>query len=195
MNFTYRLKEPNSNKKSLIYFRAYFAKEKREFIYSTGESIKPKEWDFENYQPNNLNGRNKLAEKHRTINRQLNRYSDFFQQVVNQYKNIGEELTIDIIRSRFNEQFKRVKSKDTFFTIYDEFLKYRKNDYSGNSISESTLNRYRYSKTLLQDFNNDYKVKLSLENFDEKVFNLFLKYSIEVKRHSANTLNRNIGLL
>ena len=36
---------------------------------------------------------------------------------------------------------------------------------------------------------------MTLGNFDEKVYNEFLKYCIEVKDHSANTVHRNIGLL
>ena len=195
MNYTFRLKKPNSEDETLIYFRSYFGNEKREFIYSTGEKIKPSEWDFENYQPNNLKGRSKIGNNHRTINKQLNRYADLFQEIVNQYKNIGEELTIKKVRLRFNEEFKKTKKKDDFFRIYDEFLEDRENDYSGNAISESTLKRYQYNRKLLKEFTEDWKIKLSLANFNEKIYNRFIKYSIEVKNHSANTLNRNVGLL
>ncbi|HLS11825.1 MAG TPA: tyrosine-type recombinase/integrase [Flavobacteriaceae bacterium] len=195
MNYTFRLKEPNSENETLIYFRSYFGNEKRELIYSTGEKIQPSEWDFDNYQPNNLRGRGKIGNNHRTINKQLNRYSDLFQEIVNQYKNIGEELTIKKVRLRFDEEFKKTKTKDDFFRIYDEFLEERENDYTGNAISESTLKRYKYNKKLLEEFNKDWKIKLSLSNFNEKVYNRFIKYSIEIKNHSANTLNRNVGLL
>ena len=88
MNFTFKLKEPNCDKESLIYFRSYFDNEKKNFIYSTGEKIQPKEWDFENRIPNDLNGRTKRAEKHRSIKKQLDRYSNHFTEIVNRYKNI-----------------------------------------------------------------------------------------------------------
>lgn len=195
MNFSFRLKEPKSETETLIYFRSYFGGEKREFIYSTGERIKPSEWDFDNHQPDDIRGRSQRSNTHRTINKQLNRYSDLFQEVVNQYKNIGEDLTRKKLRLRFNEEFKRTEVKDDFFRIYDEFLEDRQNDFSGSSISKSTIKRYEYNKTLLQEFNRDYKVNLTFANFDDKVYNQFLKYSIEVKHHSANTLNRNVGLL
>ena len=48
---------------------------------------------------------------------------------------------------------------------------------------------------LLEDFQKDYKVKITLGNFDEKLYNKFLKYCIEEKKHSANTVHRNVGLL
>ena len=195
MNYTFKLKEPNSEKETLIYFRSFFSNENRNFIYSSGEKIKPSEWDFENRLPNDLNGRTQRAVNHRSIKKQLDRYSGFFTEIVNRYKNIDEELTIDIARQRFDEEFKNIKIKDDFFRIYDEFIQEKENDYSGNSISKSTKDRYDYNKRLLQDFQDYYKLKLRLGNFDDKIYNKFLKYCIEIKDHSANTVHRNVGLL
>lgn len=195
MNFTYKLKEPKSDKETLIYFRSYFLSENKNFIYSTGEKIIPIEWDFENRQPNDLNGRTKRAENHRSIKKQLDRYNSFFTEIVNRYKNINEELTLEIIRQRFNEEFKKIKSKDDFFRIYDEFIKEKENDFSGNAISNSTLKRYKCNKTLLEDFEVKTKHKLSLGKFDEKTFNKLLKFCVEEREHSVNTIHRNIGLL
>jgi integrase len=195
MNYTFKLKEPNAEKETLIYFRSFFSNENRNFIYSSGEKIKPSEWDFENRLPNDLNGRTQRAVNHRSIKKQLDRYSGFFTEIVNRYKNIDEELTIDIARQRFDEEFKKIKIKDDFFRIYDEFIQEKENDYSGNSISKSTKDRYDYNKRLLQDFQDYYKLKLRLGNFDDKIYNKFLKYCIEIKDHSANTVHRNVGLL
>lgn len=195
MNYTFKLKEPNAEKETLIYFRSFFSNENRNFIYSSGEKIKPSEWDFENRLPNDLNGRTQRAVNHRSIKKQLDRSSGFFTEIVNRYKNIDEELTIDIARQRFDEEFKKIKIKDDFFRIYDEFIQEKENDYSGNSISKSTKDRYDYNKRLLQDFQDYYKLKLRLGNFDDKIYNKFLKYCIEIKDHSANTVHRNVGLL
>ncbi|REC43995.1 tyrosine-type recombinase/integrase [Chryseobacterium sp. 5_R23647] len=195
MNFTYKLKEPKSEKETLIYFRSYFLNENKNFIYSTGEKIVPTEWDFDNRQPNDLNGRTKRAENHRSIKKQLDRYSSFFTEIVNRYKNINEDLTLDILRQRFSEEFKKIQSKDDFFRIYDEFIEEKENDFSGNAISNSTLKRYKCNKTLLEDFEKKAKHKLSLGKFDEKTFNKFLKFCVENREHSANTVHRNIGLL
>ena len=68
-------------------------------------------------------------------------------------------------------------------------------DFSGNAISNSTLKRYKCNKTLLEDFEKKAKHKLSLGKFDEKTFNKFLKFCVENREHSANTVHRNIGLL
>lgn len=195
MNYTFKLKEPKSDKETLIYFRSYFGNENKNFIYSTGEKIKSCEWDFDNRQPNDLNGRTKKSENHRSIKKQLDRYSSFFTEIVNRFKNINEELTTDILKQRFDEEFKRKTIKDDFLRIYQEFLKEKENDYTGNSISNSTLKRYKCNLNLLLEFQRDYKVKITLGKFDEKVFNKLLKYCTEEKKHSANTIHRNIGLL
>jgi len=195
MNFTFKLKEPNSHKETLIYFRSYFDNEKRSFIYSTGEKIKPSEWDLKTRQPNDLNGRTARAENHRSVKKQLDRYSSFFLEIVNRYKNISEELTIDILRQRFDEEFKKIKIKDDFFRLYEEFIEEKSNDYTGKGISKSTKTRYTYNKNLLFEFQNHHKIKISLGNFNEKLYNKFLKYCVEVKDHSANTVHRDIGLL
>lgn len=195
MNYTFKLKQPNGTKESLIYFRSFFNNENKNFIYSTGEKIKPSEWDFEGRQPNDLNGRTKKAEIHRSVKMQLDRYSSFFTEIVNRYKNINEELTVDILKQRFDEKFKKITVKSDFFRIYQEFLDEKENDYTGNSISNSTLKRYKCNKNLLEDFESNCKVKISLGKFDDKLYNKFLKYCIEEKKHSANTLHRNVGLL
>lgn len=65
MRSTFNIKEPNKNKDSLILFSAYFKNEARKFVYSTGETIHPTDWNFENREPNNLNGRTDKANKHR----------------------------------------------------------------------------------------------------------------------------------
>ena len=195
MNYTFKLKQPNGTKESLIYFRSFFNNENKNFIYSTGEKIKPSEWDFEGRQPNDLNGRTKRAEIHRSVKMQLDRYSSFFTEIVNRYKNINEELTVDILKQRFDEKFKKITVKSDFFRIYQEFLDEKENDYTGNSISNSTLKRYKCNKNLLEDFENNCKVKITLGKFDDKLYNRFLKYCIEEKKHSANTLHRNVGLL
>ena len=41
MNFSFRLKYPNKDTKSLIFFTASFKDEGKTFVYSTGEKIHP----------------------------------------------------------------------------------------------------------------------------------------------------------
>ena len=76
MKYTFYLKEPNSEKDTLIMFSCYFKSENKKFVYSTGENINPIHWDKEARQP-------KKKGKHKSlfadsIKIQLNHYQDFF---------------------------------------------------------------------------------------------------------------------
>lgn len=76
---TFNLKEPKSNRPTLIYLRAYFKNEGKYLKYSTGETIHPKHWNNENKFPERMAGRSNLAVQINSIITQLSRYSDTFQ--------------------------------------------------------------------------------------------------------------------
>jgi hypothetical protein len=61
-------------------------------------------------------------------------------------------LNWNILKQRFDKNFKKITVKSDFFRIYQEFLDEKENDYTGNSISNSTLKRYKCNKSLVEDF-------------------------------------------
>ena len=98
MRCTFNLKDRNKNGATLIYLKASFKNENKRFVYSTGESIHPEEWDFKNRQPNNLTGRTAKADSHRSIKMQLDRYSNHFIKTTVFLKNTDQELTVEKVR-------------------------------------------------------------------------------------------------
>lgn len=196
MRYTFNLKNPKENKDTLIYFSSYFKSEGKKFVYSTGETINPEDWDFQNRQPKNLTGRNKEAEIQRTIKKQIERYANFFTEVINRYKNSNQEIDIEIVRGEFDKYFKKVKTiSNKFFEVYDIFITEKKNDKTDNANSLSTIKRYEYNKTILEDYKSHTKFNLNFNKLNQEFYNSFLNYCITVKKHSANTLRRNVGLL
>ena len=195
MKSSFHLKSPKGDKESLIYFSAYFKNESKKLIYSTGETITPKEWNFKNRMPNDLSGRTTRADNHRAINMQLNRYTDFYIKIINRYIHAEEEITIENIRNEFDKEFKKTKtgSRD-FFAVYDKFMTEKINDKTDKANSTSTIKRYEYNKKLLQDFEESKGVKLNFNQIDKKFYNTFINYCTNTKNHSTNTLSRNIGL-
>ena len=146
MNYSFRLKYPNIDKESLIYFTASFKNEGKTFVYSTGENIHPKEWDFANKRPANLSGRKKDAELRRAIDIQLSRYSNFYIELLSRYKTINEVLTIEKAKEEFNIEFKKVsKNTSDFFKVYDLFLIFKKEDNS--ELVEKVLNHLEKVKS------------------------------------------------
>jgi integrase len=195
MKSSFHLKNPKGDKESLIYFSAYFKNEGKKLIYSTGETITPKEWNFKNRMPNDLSGRTTRADNHRTINMQLNRYTDFYIKIINRYIHSEQEITVENIRNAFDKEFKKTKtgSRD-FFAVYDKFMTEKINDKTDKPNATSTIKRYEYNKKLLQDFEESEGVKLNFNQIDKKFYNTFINYCTNTKNHYTNTLSRNIGL-
>lgn len=192
MRSTFNLKEPNKNGEALIYLKAYFKDEGRKFVYSTGETINPLEWDFDTRLPNNLNGRTKNSAKHRNIKSQLDRYSNYFTEITDLYKNTNQKITIEEIRNKFDTEFKKVKKgKNQFFDAYDEFISYKvKNQEWGTS----TLIRYQNIKNILEKFEKRKNFKLTYSNITNKFHTEFTDYCMNDLGHINNTYSRNLGL-
>lgn len=118
MKYTFKLKEPNSEKETLILFTCNFKDEtNQKFVYSTGETILPKHWDKENKFPY-VSG-SKKGKTAETIKQQLNRYSDLLIETASLYKRIGETLTSTALKKVFDEEFKKtVSGKNVFFRCF-----------------------------------------------------------------------------
>ena len=55
--------------------------------------------------------------------------------------------------------------------------------------------RYEYNKKLLSDFQVHRKKKIHFNQINKSFYNAFLSFCITEKKHSTNTLSRNLGLL
>jgi site-specific recombinase XerD len=196
MKYTFNIKEPSKESETLILFSAYFKNEGKKFVYSTGELIIPADWDFENKQPNNLSGRTAKAEQMRVVKRQLDRYANFFSDLVSKFKLMNRELLIENVKEEFDIEFKRTKAiSNKFFEVYDIFVNLKRNDYTEDANSATTIKRYEYNKKLLSDFQEHSKKKMHFNQVNNVFYNDFIEYCITVKKHSSNTLRRNVGLL
>lgn len=190
MNYTFQLKEPKSKESTLIYFVVYFKEENKKFKYSTGEKIKPEEWDF-NFKRPFLKGASK-SNNASTINLQLNRYSDLYLETYGLYQRINETLTSVVLKKVFDENFKKtVKGKNIFFDAYDTFVEEKK---KGKEWSEATIKRYNNIKNILQDFEIKRKYKLTFSKINHFFHREFTSYCMDDLKHINNTYARNLGL-
>ena len=92
-----KLKHPNQSKPSLILCYATLQDGER-FVYSTGEKIEPRLWDARVQQPK----RTKVQKDQETINSinlQLNRYLDAYQQLKNHLRSIDQVLTKQTLKA------------------------------------------------------------------------------------------------
>jgi integrase len=193
MRCTLNLKDKKKEGKTLIYLIAYFKEEGKKFVFSTGETIHPNEWDFDNRQPNNLTGRTSKADSQRAIKVQLGRYTNFFSAITDRYKNSGQEITIDKVRSEFNKEFKKVAiSKNKFYDAYDDFMIYKQKN---NEWSSATVKRYNNIKSILKEFEIKRNYKLTFNTITDKFYTEFTDFCMNEKGHINNTYSRNVGLV
>ncbi len=68
-------------------------------------------------------------------------------------------------------------------------------DRTDEANSTSTIKRYEYNKTLLEEYEKHSKNSLHFNKMDKAFYNSYITYCITVKKHSTNTLSRNLGLL
>jgi integrase len=190
MKYTFKLKEPNSDKETLILFSCFFKDENKKFIFSTGEKINPKNWDASNKFPY-INGskKSKFAE---SIKMQLNRYSDLMLETESLYKRINEEFTSKTLRKVFDEEFKITPSgKNIFFDAYDEFTTDKT---KAKEWSSATILRYNNIKNILKKFEKEKTYFLTFSKIDEAFHREFTCYCMDELKHINNTYSRNLGL-
>jgi integrase len=190
MKYSFKLKEPKSDKETLILFSCFFKKENKKFIFSTGEKINPINWDFENKFPF-TSGKNKTKFSE-SIKKQLNRYSDLMLETESLYKRINENFTSQTLRKVFEEEFKITPSgKNIFFDAYDEFTAEKTKE---KVWSDATILRYNNIKNILEKFEIARKYPLTFSKIDESFHREFTCYCMDELNHINNTYARNLGL-
>ncbi|ROI10900.1 integrase [Kaistella haifensis] len=195
MKFSFKLREPKSAVPTPIYFTVFFKSEKKSLIYSTDKKIHPSDWDFDNNSAKSRQLKFHSNSYTQSLQRELNKISDLFIEIEALAEKHNEKLSSEILKTRLDERLERISTLSTdFFPVYDEFLELKKNDYTENGVSDSTYKRYSYFKTNLEEFQSYRKSKITFNDINLKFYNEFLKYCIDEKKHSANTLHRNIGL-
>jgi len=190
MKHTFYLKEPKSEKQSLILFSCYFKYENKKFVYSTGEKILPIHWNFEQNRPK-LKGLKKSANSS-SINLQLTRYSEAFEKIQSECKKMDVDYTSKILRDYFNTNFKKSPTNNNlFFTTYDEFMEEKQKQ---KVWKPSTVKRYKNIKNHLFGFQSSNKYKLTFSTINENFYIKFIDYCYTELDHYTNTFSRNIGL-
>ena len=187
---TFFLKHPKSSDETLILFSCYFKYEEKKFVYSTGERIKPVNWDFKNRNP--ISQGIKKASNANSIKTQLNRYSDKFEQIQARCKTFGEDFTSKILRDEFDAEFKKEPTgKNIFFKAYDEFMdsNIKQQKWAPNSIK-----RYQNIRNILEEFEETTSYKLTFKSITKKFLTEFTDYCMSVRQHATNTFRRNLGL-
>ena len=186
------LKEPNSNKDTIIYLIYYLKHEGKNFKYSTGQKISPEDWDPINRLPKTKRGAAGVKNKH--ISSVLSNYSSLLDDTVQDFERRNEILTKTELKSIFDFEFKK-KSKDEEIIYFSDFI----NDFNDNHIdqvilkstnrklSERTKKGYKTALIGLQKFEKKYK-KVLLKDLTLNFHSKFMNFLYDEENLATNTV-------
>ena len=174
-------------KTSAIKIRYYVKFEKKSFVYSTGISIDPKNWNKENRMPKAKAGAAGFELKQ--ITSQLNRYVEELHTSINNIEFEDKPVTREELKKRLNQRFKHVFVKKTKLLDHlDAFIEEKEK--LGKNTKKS-IDKYRGLKRKLYNYKKDLKLNDINKNFMVD----FVSYLRHVDELGDNSLNRNIGYL
>lgn len=189
--FTFNLKEPNSEKDTLIYLRARIKNDDKYLKYSTGEKINPKFWNKNTSLPMSISGKTKDALEIRQISNQLSRYSNEFERICTSLEFIGIPIGLDIVKEELDKVFKNSSIiKNDFFSIIDLYINEKK---ALGQWGNASIEKYNTLSKLLKDFQESTKYTVTFNNINQRFYVLFIQYCRDTKKHKDNTLGRYIG--
>lgn len=186
------LKEPKSEKETLIIIQLYVKNEKVIFKYSTGEKINPENWDFENRLPKSKKGIGGAKLKKITSN--IMRYDTFLERLIDNCKINNIPLTRKFLKTEFDKHFKKkVTEEKKGFEYLTDFI----DDFlikAPNLINRSTKRNYtadkikHYKKTnnRLKEFETYRRSKIKINKFDIVVYDALVHYLTDNKKYSVN---------
>ena len=175
------------NKKSAIRLRYYVKSEKQTFVYSTGISIDPKNWNKENRMPKAKAGAAGFELKQ--ITSQLNRYVEELHISINNIELEDKPVTREELKKRLNQRFKHVFIKKT--TLLDHLDAFIEEKVSFGKYQNRTIDKYNALKNKIIYFKKDAK----LTDINKKFMIDFINF-LRLKHNMTDiTLNRNIGYL
>ena len=180
------LDTPNK-KTSAIKVRYYVKSEKKTFIYSTGISINPKNWNKQNRMPKPKTGAAGFELKQ--ITNQLNRIVEQLQISISNIELEKKQVTRSELKKRLDAKFKLVVIDDnSILFILDKYIHEKK---TLGKYQNRTIEKYVTLKNKLISYNAGAKI-----NEVNKDFIIgFLNHLRTVYLLTDITLNRNLGFL
>lgn len=190
------LKEPKSKNETLINLIYYLKHEGKNFKFSTGQKINPKDWDSENRLPKTKRGAGGIKNKH--ISSILNQYVDFLEVIIKEHESKNKPLKRKLLQERFSEKFKHKKkhSASNIEQMVNEFIKQKMNSGSRSDAWEKKYNAVR-DKLVYYELK---KGKINFEAIDQDWLDEYCGFMRKInhkrfKPHNDNTLHRNIVFL
>ena len=181
----YYLKEPNSNKETLIIIQYFVKSENKKFKLSTQLKINPIDWSKENRLPKSKRGGDSY--KNRRITDKLIEINNKLQHVIDTH---GNDLTIGHLKEYFNpnkeSENKYVYIEDYFTAFIDEKIKVQQ-------VGKPAIQKYKVVLSKILSFQEYTNKKYLLTDFDDTFFQDFIAFLRIEHNLYDNTLHRYIN--
>lgn len=194
----FTLRTPSATSPTLILLIYRFGDSK--FVYSTGESIHPDQWDKATQRAKtNLRGNPTQLAQNKETNLQLDRYHLKITEVLAALQTAKQQPTIEHVKDEMDREFKKVsKPKTTLLTWIEDWIETTKltREREPKPISPKTKTKYRITLKHMRDFANlKRKGKLSFEDIDLEFYSDFVEYLTKDLNHTPNTIGKNIKVV
>ncbi|MFA8450779.1 MAG: tyrosine-type recombinase/integrase [Bacteroidales bacterium] len=182
------LREPKAKKEQSIIL--IFRYKSQRFFKSLDISILPKHWSLKNQRVKNTND----VPNKDVINDYLNNLALNIERIYITLTAEGKHIDNKVLLDELNKQFNLKKEDNNFWSTLDNFIKDSKkrvNPKTHRPISESTINTYRETYKVLQDFeNNSSPIHFNTITLD--FYYNWIEYMHEKKSFSLNYCGKHI---
>ncbi|MDQ2178806.1 phage integrase SAM-like domain-containing protein [Marinifilum sp. D714] len=192
------LKEPKSDKLTPIYLIYYLKSQKKNFKYSTNQTIHPDNWNSESRMPKAKRGASGAELKHTSS--MLSMYSDFLDEKVKELDKQNTPITRELLKQLFDEEFKHKSTKQESRFLTEAIQDFIDTKGKSNGQSDSWNQKYTNLKNKLIAFEDKKRKKIEFTSITQDWIDEFCGFLriIKVKPfkpHNDNTLHRTINFL
>ena len=193
----FHLKEPKSTKPSSIVMIFWFKNER--IKYHTNEKVLPLHWDRETQRAIE----SKEIPGNRKVNKNLNRYEDFIEHLIDLAKHNKEPLSTKHIKKSLDDEFKAFKKesasdlqpKINLLEFIDLFIQECKSGQrltiQGKIYNVYTLKGFKTLILHLKGYQDYYNKKLDFKDVTMDFYDDFLKYFNDHKKR-INTIGKHV---
>lgn len=186
------LKEPKAEKPTTIYLIYYLKDEGKNFKYSTGQKIKPEDWDSVNRLPKTKRGAAGVQNKH--ISSMLQKYTDHLDELLKDFDINENTPTRKELKELFDIKFKGKAAKKDHIYFSEWITDFLEKDVdevilktTNRKLSNRTKQGYSTVKDGLIRFESKNR-KILIKNLNIDFHTRFMNYLYDEENLATNTV-------
>ncbi|MEP0266611.1 tyrosine-type recombinase/integrase [Dokdonia sp.] len=184
----FNLKEPKSDKDTLIILTYFIDPKERQFKYSTSQKVKPTDWNFDAKVPKSKRGRTDLS----VLSKKLQRYSDFLIKTLDTLEIHEIPITKIVLKERFDLEFKgnHTISKFKYLTDFvDDFILKAPELINRNTkrkYASTKIKQYKTANNRLKDYESFKNRRVPITGFTISIYDDLRVFLQDEKKYSVN---------